>query len=548
MSIKEENTRTQKSQELTNNDTIKSTEKGNKQKQKKKNTKSKEKDENLVIKEDIEISSKEKAYLDILENFKLKIKNMEQSTENEENKLISKNTEKEKRLELLTNSNHKIKQTLDILKEKMEHIKLNMDKNKNDNSQVQNKNINTNTNNNDSKKNDATTNEKLTEKEFSQQDQDIKSKQKLINILSNENRKLKKSIDHYYELNSTNKLYVELRQKEKNKKNLEKQIKKYEEIMNKHNSECVNKINKLEEELNEVKNKLNTQNKEYHNKNKDYIYLQSKFTLQKKEDEKYYNELKNKQNFLDMNKHPYLMNFDSERIENIKINLNKRKELSNKIENGNITKYELTTSLPKIDTNIEGKIISSIFSEEEIEKIKNLYENDEEKFQNFLDKVTELEKGVMDMEAEELKGECSELEKEIKENEENTFLEKHKLKNKDLEINKFNQDYRNKLKQNFLLKKEEKNLKDKLEIMKYKYSNLVKKQNEHQDINNIIDGINDIVSGSNKIQEKKEENKNKQNKEEEKGNQENENEEGEKINEKEVDDQYEESNEENISS
>ena len=131
---------------------------------------------------------------------------MEQSTENEENKLISKNTEKEKRLELLTNSNHKIKQTLDILKEKMEHIKLNMDKNKNDNSQVQNKNINTNTNNNDSKKNDATTNEKLTEKEFSQQDQDIKSKQKLINILSNENRKLKKSIDHYYELNSTNKL------------------------------------------------------------------------------------------------------------------------------------------------------------------------------------------------------------------------------------------------------------------------------------------------------------------------------------------------------
>ena len=380
------------------------------------------------------------------------------------------------------------------------------------------------------------------ENEFSQQDQDIKSKQKLINILSNENRTLKKSIDYYYELNSTNKLYVELRQKEKNKKNLEKQIKKYEEILNKHNSECVNKMNKLEEELNKVKNKLNNQNKEYHSKNKDYIYLQSKFTLQKKEDEKYYNELKNKQNYLDMNKHPYLMSFDSERIENIKININKRKELSNKIENGNITKYELTTSLPKIDTNAEGKIISSIFSEEEIEAIKNLYDNDDEKFQNFMDKVTELEKGVMDMEAEELKGECSELEKEIKQNEENTFLEKHKLKNKDLEINKVKQDYRNKLKQNFQLKKEEKNLKDKLENMKYKYSNLVKKQNQHQDINNIIDGINDIVSGSNK--NKKGENKNKQNNEEEKGNQEND--EMEKSKGEEVDEQYEEQDEENI--
>ena len=90
MSNKEENSKTQKSQELSNNNTVKNTEKRSSKKQKKKNTKSKEKDENLVIKDDKELSSKEKAYLDIIENLKLKVKNMEQNTENEESKICSK--------------------------------------------------------------------------------------------------------------------------------------------------------------------------------------------------------------------------------------------------------------------------------------------------------------------------------------------------------------------------------------------------------------------------------------------------------------------------
>ena len=512
MSNKQETTKALKNKEASNK-TSKSIEKKNNNKQKNKKFEGKEKDESSalkIIKEVNELSSKKNKYIGILENLKFKLKNIEQNTETEENKLIIKNSEKEKRLQLLTNSNLKIKKTLNLLTEKIEQIKSKLGKNKNGNSQTQKINK--------SYTKDKT-DEKSEDKDFSKQDQDIKSKQKLINILSNENRSLKKHLDHYYELNTNNKIYVEIRQKDNMKKNLAKEIKIYETIINKHMTECVDKINKLKEELDQIQSNLSEQNLVYHNKSKDYIYLQSKFSLQKKEDEKYYNELKNRHNYLDMNKQSYLINIDLEKMENMKSYINKRKELSYQIENGLINKYEKIIPLPKIDTNLEKKIISSIFTEEEIEKIKNLYENDEEKFNNFIDKVTELERGgITDVEGEELIGTCSDLEKEIKLNEENVFLEKHKLKNKDLEINQIKQDYRNKLKKNLKLKKEEKSLKDNLEKVKYQYNNIIYKQNTHKEINNIIDGINDIVGGSSKNKKKKNEDKNdnKEKKEEEK--------------------------------
>ena len=57
-----------------------------------------------------------------------------------------------------------------------------------------------------------------------------------------------------------------------------------------------------------------------------------------------------------------------------------------------------------------------------------------------------------------------------------------------------------------------------LEKVKYQYNNIIYKQNTHKEINNIIDGINDIVGGSSKNKKKKNEDKNdiKEKKEEEK--------------------------------
>ena len=139
MSNKQETTKALKNKE-TSNKTSKNIEKKNNNKQKNKKFENKEKDENSalkIIKEVNELSPKENEYIGILENLKFKLKNIEQNTENEENKLIIKNSEKEKRLQLLTNSNLKIKKTLNLLTEKIEQIKSKLGKNKNGNSQTQ---------------------------------------------------------------------------------------------------------------------------------------------------------------------------------------------------------------------------------------------------------------------------------------------------------------------------------------------------------------------------------------------------------------------------
>ena len=306
---------------------------------------------------------------------------------------------------------------------------------------------------------------------------------------------------------------MELKEKENKRKKLEKEIKNYEEIMTKHRTECAKTISKLEKELGALKNKLYLQNKEYHSKNKDYIYIQSKFSLEKKEDEAYYNEIKNKKNFLDMDKQLYLINQETRRVENIKNNLNKKKEFAQDVENGLFDKFE-PMKLPKIDVNHEQKIISSIFTTEEMEKIKTLflnqYQNDDQNFNNFREKVLELEKGggITDNPEEELKEEKSGLEKEIQGLEGSTIIEKQKLKSKNLEVNKTKQDYRKVLTKNIKLKQEEKNLKEKLEKMKYRYLFMLKTRNVHHDVDDIIDGINNIVTGNNKNKKKKiEENK-----------------------------------------
>ena len=214
-----------------------------------------------------------------------------------------------------------------------------------------------------------------------------------------------------------------------------------------------------------------------------------------------------------MDKQLYLVSPEVKKVENIKINLNKKKEFARDVENGLINKYEVI-SLPKIDVNHEQKIISSIFTEEEMDKIKTLflnqYQNDEQNFITFKEKVLELEKGgnTSANPEEELKEENSGLEKEIDEYEGNALLEKMKLKTKNLEVNKTKLDYRKVLTKNIKLKQEEKNLKEKLEKLKFKYNIMLKAKNVHHDVDDIIDGINNIVAGPNKNKKKKiEENK-----------------------------------------
>ena len=465
---------------------------------KNKNVIDEEKDENKnlnnadlqpIIKDDKDLSNNDNEYFRIIERLNLKIKNLEEKNENELNKITMKNKEKENNIQLLNSTNQKMKQNLTFLTKKIKEIRNTLYGDNKDTTETQS----TNNNNN------------INEKSKNEQNQEIDSKQKLINNLSNENKEIKKNIDRYYEINSKNQILNEFKARKNLKKNLQKEISYYKEISKKHNTECVKKISKLKEELEKQKNDLKSQNNELHSKNKDYIYIQSKFSLQKKEDEEYYKQIKNKRNFLDMNKHSYLIEQEAEKKENIKIYAIKRRELSRDIENGMITKIENKLTLPKIDVNPEGKIISSFFTEEELEKIKTLFlKNDgdkgEEKFKNFEEKVGGLEMGFGDR--EELEDEYFAIEKELKEKEEIALIEEHKIKNKEYELFQLNQDYKNKLNKNLKLKKEEKNLKDNLNSLKNRYSKIIQKQQNNQEIDQIIDDINNVVKENNNKENK----------------------------------------------
>ena len=128
MSNKEETSKAKKGKELANKSSKNTAKNDNKQKKPEQNIK--EKEENPGIKITNELSQKEREYLGILDNLTLKLKIIEQNTGNEESKLTAKNTEKQKRLEMLTSSNQKIKQSLDLLTEKIGQIQANIEKEK----------------------------------------------------------------------------------------------------------------------------------------------------------------------------------------------------------------------------------------------------------------------------------------------------------------------------------------------------------------------------------------------------------------------------------
>jgi len=437
-----------------------------------------------IIKKQNELLTKEREYLKMIENLQVKIKNLEKSNKSEIDKLTTENNEKESRINILQATNGKMKQSYELLTKRIEKLQKDMEsksaKNKNEGA----------------KKDD--TNKKGENPEMEQKladiDKEIKQKQNLINILSKKNQDIKKSIDSFYQLTANKNILNELKEKEFQKKKLEEEVKEYEKIVNKHNSQCVTTIENLKKELEKIKSQLNVEKNEFHNKNQDYIMLQCKFSLSNKEKEEEYLKLKNKKNFLDMNKHKDLMgSYNLQRLENIKM-YNKRKEFGQNIEKGNIQKYERSPSLPKIDNNNEKKVISSLFTNDELILLKNIFLDDyqdENLCGEFMNKIKELEKGKSTDEEtyENLKKENAELEKQSRENVELIKMEHIRLKEKKKEIANLNKDYKIQLRKNIQLKKEENKLKNDLKL-KTKEKKINVERNER--IKAITDMINEI--------------------------------------------------------
>ena len=447
-----------------------------------KNSQSKE-NMKAIIKEQNELLTKEREYLKIVENLKIKLKNLEKSNQTQIDRITTENNEKENRIHILTSTNEKMKQSYGALTQRMDQLKKNLNKMSAESSR-------------DFKKKEPKTEieQKLADKE-----KEIKEKQKLINILSKENKEMKKSIDRFYELDVNKNAAKELTEKEQLKKKLELQIKDYEEVLKFHDSECVSTIQKLQQELNNIQTQLNQQNSEFHNTNKDYILLQCKFSLHNKENEQEYIKLRDKKNFLDMNKHNDFLNYNNYQSINMGIMemYLKKKEFSRDLEKGIKKSFERVKSLPKIDVNNEKKVISSLFSPEELLELQELFMeeyNDESKLEAFMNKINELEKGndTEKSSFDDLNNDCNNLENEIKEHEELIKIQQFKIKEKNYDISELNKKYKNLLKRNILLKKEENKLKDLLKEKNEKYLIKIKKDKQKQEIDKMIKDINNI--------------------------------------------------------
>ena len=457
-----------------------------------------------IIKEQNELLTKEREYLKIIENLKIKIKNIEQVNKNEIDKKTSENNEKENRIQILSQTNEKMKQSYNALSQRMEQLSKNINK-KNESQSIQN-----------SKKMENLPEDEKEKDTILQKDKEIKKKQKYINILSKENQNMKQSIDRYYELDINKNITKELFEKEQLKIKLENEIKELEKIVKTHNKECTVSIEKLKKELNDIESRLNIENSEFHNKNKDYFHLQCKFSLQNKEDEEEYLKFRDKKNFLDMNKHIDFLNYDNYNNKKSLNSLmyNKKKEFSRDLERGKINNYERSISLPKIDVNPEKKVISSLFTQDEIANLQILFleeYQDEDKFEMFMKKINELEKGnsIEDTATNDINEECLEKEKDIRENEELIRIQEFKLKELNIEITDLNQKCRTLFKKNLLLKKEENNLKNSLEEKRRKNKIKLEKEKKKQEMEKMLNDINNM----NIIEEEEDDKKNNKNEE-----------------------------------
>ena len=454
-----------------------------------------------IIKEQNELLTKEREYLKIIENLNLKIKNLEQVNKNEIDKKTTENNEKENRIQILSQTNEKMKQSYDTLSQRMEQLSKNLNK-KSEPHPTQNS----------KKQEKVPENEK--EKEILDKDKEIKKKQKYIDILSKENQNIKQSIDRYYELDVNKNVTKELIEKEQLKIKLENEIKELEKIVKKHNDECSASIEKLKKELKDIEKRLGKENNEFHNKNKDYFHLQCKFSLHNKENEQEYLKLRDKKKFLDMNKHIDFLNYDNynnKRSINLQM-YNKKKEFSRDVERGKINNYERSISLPKIDVNPERKVISSLFSQEELANLQILFleeYQDEDKFEMFMKKINELEKGnsIEGTVTDDINEECLEREKDIRENEELIRIQEFKLKEQNIEIADLNKTRKSLLKKNLLLKREENNLKNALEKKRKKDLIIYEKEKKKQEIEKMLKDINNIHN----IEEEEDDTKNNKN-------------------------------------
>lgn len=316
----------------------------------------------------------------IIERYKKKIIDLESKLSQVEvyhmkeiSKLNDEINIKNKNLKILSNVNKRLKISLNNLTQKLDELIYKFTK---DQKKLKLKN------------NIMNDKEKDLEEQLVIKEKELKSQQNMINILSKDNKKLRHSLElNNFELNRSlsDKLFL----KEQEIINLNKIIKDYEHKYLKHN-ECQKEIDILREKYLNNQKELLEKKKEIIINRKNITYLKSRFVntqnaidLINKNIKERNTKKKSKLNINILNSSP-----NSPKIINTSCNnfspIKMKRELS---ENGK-------NNAQTIDINNKNKyeVIYNIFSEEEIDIIKKLYQNNCNKFQEFIKKIEILEK------------------------------------------------------------------------------------------------------------------------------------------------------------
>ena len=278
---------------------------------------------------------------------------------------------KDKNLKLLAKVNKNLRNSLNNLTQKLDELLYKFTKDQ--------KKLNLKGNNMNNK-------EKNFEEQLLLKEKELKNQQNMINILSKDNKKLRHNLEmqNNFELNRnlSDKLFI----KEKEIVNLNKIIKDYEHKYQKHN-ECQKEIDSLKEKLINNQKELSEKKKEIFISHKNITQLHSKII--------------NSESAIN------LVN------KNIKERKRKEKLKLNILSNSPVTKQGTTINNNKIYSpilmhrelsennkinktidisNNNNNVIYNIFTKEEIDAIKKLYEKKEDKFEEFKKKVEILEK------------------------------------------------------------------------------------------------------------------------------------------------------------
>ena len=230
--------------------------------------------------------------------------------------------------------------------------------------------------------------EKNFEKQLSLKEKELKNQQNIINILSRDNKKLRHNLEikNTFEMNRSlsDKLYL----KEQEIINLNKIIKDYEHKYKKHN-ECQKEIDSLREKLINNQKELSEKKKEIFISHKNITQLQSKFIQSESAINIINNNIKerNKKAKLKIN----IINSCMTPPRNEVIDSKNKYILSPITLKRELSDIKNNKSIDYIN-NFNYNIIFNIFSKEEIDIIKKLYENNDNKYNEFIKKVNILEK------------------------------------------------------------------------------------------------------------------------------------------------------------